>query len=70
MAKNFYCPTCDETFQSEGYDNPVFLADKIANCPNCNHKCWEESNTNNSAETHQRRRKYQKISGKDWDVNW
>ena len=71
MSRKFYCTKCDKTFQSEGYDNPSFLADKVSQCPYCDRKSWEESNTNNSEETHERRRKYQKMSGKDWtDVNW
>lgn len=43
---NFYCIKCNRTFQSEGYSNPVFLADKVSNCPDCGAKCWKESNTN------------------------
>lgn len=28
-------------FSAIGYDNPVFLADTVANCPRCGVKCWE-----------------------------
>ena len=35
--------TCLEhgEFKSNGYDNPVFLADRVADCPDCGTKCWE-----------------------------
>ena len=39
---NFYCKYCDTSFKSEGYDNPVYLADKVANCPECGSKTWPD----------------------------
>lgn len=30
-------------FKSNGYDNPAFYADKVADCPDCGQKCWEKS---------------------------
>ena len=24
------------------YDNPCFLADKVADCPTCGRKCWKK----------------------------
>ena len=41
----FECKSCDFTFPAEGYDNPVFFADKVADCPTCGEKCWEETIT-------------------------
>ncbi|GAG35138.1 unnamed protein product [marine sediment metagenome] len=67
---NFYCPKCNKTFQSEGYDNPVFLADKVADCPCCGSKSGKESQTNNSVETVERRKKNLADGGEDWDVSW
>lgn len=43
MKKDFYCNVCDLKFRAVGYDNPVFLADTVADCPNCGEKCWEET---------------------------
>lgn len=39
----FYCPDCHLEFEDIGYVNPVFLADKVANCPKCGGKCWEKT---------------------------
>jgi len=39
--KIFKCPECVLDFVSIGYDNPVFYADKVADCPKCGGKCWE-----------------------------
>lgn len=39
-SRQFKCPT-DGIFKAIGYDNPVFYADKVANCPKCGEKCWE-----------------------------
>ena len=39
--KTFYCEKCG-LFEDEGYDNPCFLADTVADCPKCGNKCWEE----------------------------
>ncbi len=42
MSLEFYCPTCLNNFETDKFiDNPFFLADKVANCPTCNGKCWE-----------------------------
>jgi hypothetical protein len=38
--RQFKCPT-DGIFNAIGYDNPVFLADTVADCPECGEKCWE-----------------------------
>lgn len=37
--RRFKCPN-DGIFEAVGYDNPVFLADTVANCPKCGEKCW------------------------------
>ncbi|MCP4990912.1 MAG: hypothetical protein GY928_34175 [Colwellia sp.] len=39
----FYCPLDQLEFKGKGYDNPVFWADKVANCPTCGGKCWEQT---------------------------
>jgi uncharacterized Zn-finger protein len=36
----FHCGYCKKDFRSVGYDNPVFLADKVADCPLCEKKSW------------------------------
>ena len=36
---SFKCPD-HGIFEASGYDNPVFLADTVANCPKCGEKCW------------------------------
>ena len=41
--KTFECKNCYNDFESIGYDNPVFLADTVADCPKCNIKCWEKT---------------------------
>lgn len=38
----FSCRACGIDFESIGYDNPVFGADKVDNCPKCGGKCWEK----------------------------
>ena len=41
--KEYYCPICDIYFYpAYTYDNPVCLADRVADCPKCNGKCWEK----------------------------
>jgi len=40
LSRQFKCPT-HGLFEALGYDNPVFYADKVANCPKCGEKCWE-----------------------------
>lgn len=38
----FTCPD-HGIFEASGYDNPVFYADKVANCPQCGEKCWQST---------------------------
>jgi Zn finger protein HypA/HybF involved in hydrogenase expression len=40
-TKEFECKCCYTRFKAVGYDNPVFLADIVADCPKCGSKCWE-----------------------------
>lgn len=41
----FHCGECESEFTSVGYDNPVFYADKVADCPKCGSKCWENEHS-------------------------
>ncbi len=44
----FKCPD-HGIFEAVGYDNPVFLADTIANCPQCNEKCWQPTDKSDTS---------------------
>lgn len=38
----FYCPDCQKAFHTHKHrDNHFFLADKIANCPDCGNRSEE-----------------------------
>jgi hypothetical protein len=50
MKKLFTCTKCHKDFRAIGFDNPVFLADIVANCPDCNSKCWERTYTITASE--------------------
>jgi DNA-directed RNA polymerase subunit RPC12/RpoP len=42
--KQYECSNCNIYFYpTYTYDNPMFLADEVADCPKCGGKCWERN---------------------------
>lgn len=44
--KTFKCDTHGWFETLNWYENPVFLADSVADCPECGEKCWNPNNDN------------------------
>ncbi len=63
----FTCSKCNKDFKDIGYDNPVFLADTVANCPICGDKCWEKTYKITASEYN--RLKKLKVKPKDLLIN-
>lgn len=60
--KQFRCPD-DGIFDAIGYDNPVFYADIVANCPKCGEKCWEVNFMNEAEFREQYEGKFKPVKG-------